>query len=58
MTAKPFRLLLDGGKTRRYATVEARDAAAQDLADETGAWVGLEKREDGQWWLERVVRPS
>lgn len=55
---KPYRLLMSEGKTRAYATQEARDRNAQRLADETGAGVGLESWGDGDWWLEGVVQPQ
>jgi hypothetical protein len=52
-----YRLLLAGGKTRSYETEEARDNNAQRLADETGALVGLEVYENGDWWVVRTVSP-
>jgi hypothetical protein len=58
MASKDFRLLADDGHTRTYASAEARDKNAQRLADETSAWVGVEHKENGVWWLERVVHPT
>lgn len=56
---KKYRLLLEGGATRTYATAEARDEAAAEMARLTQTWVGVEDRdENGEWWLVREVKPD
>lgn len=55
---KPYRTLGKGGISETFATREQALVRAQQVADETGQWCGVEQRSSNGWWLTDSIEPE